>query len=771
MRKEFLTKDAFRDYALQHFVIVEFDDPQRKEKPANHPTRLKLVKPWNINACPITVLADARGRRYAQINGVITHSMDEYLKTLERLRKIRTTRDELLLKSVHSQGTDKARLIGQALSALPDEVLSSYSDEYQEYLRLDPDDQFAIRPKMQSRETEARLATAQQQAAKKNWRGVLETLNEEFLSLQPTGDVAVNAALLRGLAHADQNQLDLAVADYEQLLAYPQVHPVFHYQNAAILLATGRYEDYLTACQRLIQLHGQNSNPPIVLTVLQSARMAGGAVDDYDPLIAKATKLYENNEEKFPFVRILGHLLYRGGRYREAVERINEAFTLGNNTHPYLIFDEFFLAMAHHRLGHTEEARSRLEKAEQFMKKTYADPKVDELFKAAKTENNWQNRLVVEVVRAEANALIRGKADTKDPAGALTLARASARLGQWDQAVAAYDPAIQQEPTNAHLLIEAHQSRIRLGQADLAMADLAKVTELAPADLRLVQERARTYARWGRWRKAGDDYAQAVAGIPHGPAQSARRRRIYDELLRWEPVFDRVVELRPDDDDAWSAHGNSRARAGDWKGAAADFEKAIALKPDKHGSWYRLGPLLVQAGDLEGYQRFCRQILERLGTTQDPAIAERTTKMCLLLPGPSEHLQAAASLAETALARGADHENKPYFELIKGLVEYREGNDTAAAPRLEKLVSNGNPDWDLAPPAYLVLAMAQHRLGQTAKSSEALGRAVKIMKQSTPTLASAGDSWNGWLMNQLLLSEAEALIVYDPSFPTDPFAH
>ena len=66
MRKSQLSTDAFRDYALQHFVIVEFEIPQRKAKPANHPTRLKLEGPWNINACPTTVLADARGAADAQ---------------------------------------------------------------------------------------------------------------------------------------------------------------------------------------------------------------------------------------------------------------------------------------------------------------------------------------------------------------------------------------------------------------------------------------------------------------------------------------------------------------------------------------------------------------------------------------------------------------------------------------------------------------------------------------------------------------------------------
>ena len=68
MRKGFLSKDAFRDYANEHFVIVEFDDPRRNAKPANNPTRVKLERPWRINSCPTTVLADCAGPQICAVS-------------------------------------------------------------------------------------------------------------------------------------------------------------------------------------------------------------------------------------------------------------------------------------------------------------------------------------------------------------------------------------------------------------------------------------------------------------------------------------------------------------------------------------------------------------------------------------------------------------------------------------------------------------------------------------------------------------------------------
>ena len=230
------------------------------------------------------------------------------------------------------------------------------------------------------------------------------------------------------------------------------------------------------------------------------------------------------------------------------------------------------------------------------------------------------------------------------------------------------------------------------------------------------------------------------------------------------------MERRPEDHGPWVTRGDARARRANWAGATADFARAISLRPEKHPLWYQQTMLLLATGDEQGYRRHCRNMLDRFGTTQDPVIAERTAKSCLLLPCGSDQLHAADSLAETALARGAEHEFRPFFELAKGLVEYREGNLTAVEQRLGKLVADGSPDWNLAPPAYLILAMAQYRLGEGTKAAESLNRAIQIMDQQVPNLANAGNSWHGWLMNRTLRSEAEALIIYDPIFPANPIA-
>jgi serine/threonine-protein kinase len=770
MRKTFLTKDAFRDYAAKNFVVVEFDDPRRKEKPANHPTRLKLAPAWDVNGCPTTVLADALGRRYAQTAGAFQGSMDEYLKQLDRFRQARRTRDEFLLKAVRARGLDKARLLDQALGAMSEEVIPSYAEEYGEILKLDPADQAGLRQKYLAQEARSRVIEAQELADKRAWRDVLRTLNDDFDRLQPTGAVAREGYLLRGSAHATLNEFEQAAHDYARSVADDTSQPAYGYRYAALLLATGRNEEYHAITRRMLDQFGREKEPRLIVPVLQAARLADQGADDYAPLIATAESLAQTNKDAFTFVRLHGHLLYRAGRYREAIGRLEEAFKLGKDIHPFLITDGFLLAMAHHRQGDLEEAKKLLSSAESRVAKLYADPKLDEIFTAVNASNDWQNRLIGELIRAEASALINGSLDPASPGAPLALARACARLRQWEKAVAAYDRAIERDPTNAHLLLERAECLSRLGRADLADDDLMRAGQVAPDDLGLARERARLFADRERWDEAAADFARALARVPDGPAQSAIRMPICEELIRWEQVFSRVVVLRPRDHESWLAHGNVLARRADWKGAAADFARAISLKPEKHPLWYQQTMLLLACGDEQGYRRHCRDMLARFGATQDPVIAERTAKSCLLLPCGTEQLHETSSLAETALAKGPDHEFYPFFELVKGLVEYREGSFAAAERRLGKLVADDNPDWNLAPPAYFILAMAQHRLGQSAKAGESLTRATKIMDEQVPDLAHAGDSWHAWLMNRVFRSEAEALILYDPLFPADPLA-
>jgi WD40 repeat protein/serine/threonine protein kinase/tetratricopeptide (TPR) repeat protein len=86
----------------------------------------------------------------------------------------------------------------------------------------------------------------------------------------------------------------------------------------------------------------------------------------------------------------LGAILYRAGRYEEAIARLQEGITLRGQAVPQ---DLPFLAMAHHRLSHPTEAREYLARLSAIR---------------PSAGFSWDN-FEVEVLRREAKAIIEGK--------------------------------------------------------------------------------------------------------------------------------------------------------------------------------------------------------------------------------------------------------------------------------------------------------------------------------------------------------------------------
>jgi WD40 repeat protein/Tfp pilus assembly protein PilF/tRNA A-37 threonylcarbamoyl transferase component Bud32/DNA-directed RNA polymerase subunit RPC12/RpoP len=164
---------------------------------------------------------------------------------------------------------------------------------------------------------------------------------------------------------------------------------------ARVSLAAGNADGYRSACNTLLRrleeaphlLDGPNMARTLVLA-------PGAVADAAQPLraIEKAvTPVPKNN----PYSRVLGAALYRAGKYDAAVRALNEAMAAQRENE--FAIDRLFLAMAQHRLGHDDEAQKSLARALASM---------DE--KAA-TTLSWESRLECDVVRKEAEGLIRAK--------------------------------------------------------------------------------------------------------------------------------------------------------------------------------------------------------------------------------------------------------------------------------------------------------------------------------------------------------------------------
>jgi tetratricopeptide (TPR) repeat protein len=190
-------------------------------------------------------------------------------------------------------------------------------------------------------------------------------------------------------------------------------------------------------------------------------------------------------------------------------------------------------------------------------------------------------------------------------------------------------------------------------------------------------------------------------------------------------------------------------------------------------NWYNEAALRLRRNDLEGYRWVCQEMLARFSHTDDPKIAERTAKTCLLVPDAVGDLGPVLQLADRAVT--GTEQNPLYYEwflLARGVADYRTGDFANAVDRLNKALSlsreagyHDSPGYYesrcLAATVHLFLAMAHHRLGRVHEARHALDQAIELSEQPCPKIGrywAVTDGYPDWLRFHVIRSEAERLV-------------
>ena len=137
-------------------------------------------------------------------------------------------------------------------------------------------------------------------------------------------------------------------------------------------------------------------------------------------------------------------------------------------------------------------------------------------------------------------------------------------------------------------------------------------------------------------------------------------------------------------------------------------------------------------------------------------------KDCMILAPDQGSLPTLAKMAETALSAGPASTDWPYFQLVKGFVEYRQGHFALAEPLQSVIEQGGEPARTVQ--AYSVLAMAQHCQQQTEQSRATLAAGRALAEDKLERFQ--GMNWNDRVIAQVLLREATALLESAPG-PTN----
>jgi hypothetical protein len=155
-----------------------------------------------------------------------------------------------------------------------------------------------------------------------------------------------------------------------------------------------------------------------------------------------------------------------------------------------------------------------------------------------------------------------------------------------------------------------------------------------------------------------------------------------------------------------------------------------------------------------------------LGTT-DPIFAERTLKICLLLPASDAVMKSLGPLADVSAnsLQGLQdyNENMVAWRCISvALMAYRQNYTPTAKAWCTRCLTNPENNLARNATAYVIRAMAGYQLGETenARADLAFGRKIidTEFANGLPVGSGAIGWWYDWLFARILLREAEALI-------------
>jgi WD40 repeat protein len=195
-----------------------------------------------------------------------------------------------------------------------------------------------------------------------------------------------------GNARAEQGQWELALGDFARTLEMQNDQVDDWYRQAVAQLAAGRHDAYRATCAAMIRRFRKDGNAVRVLYACLPSPDASNP--------AALAALVESAGLGEGYERILGAVSYRCGRYAEAICFFQKAEAKGEVSRAW---DWLFLAMAHHRGGDREKARSYLARAREWMEEADRREKPGD---AKRLWIAWSERVEVRSLRREAEALL-----------------------------------------------------------------------------------------------------------------------------------------------------------------------------------------------------------------------------------------------------------------------------------------------------------------------------------------------------------------------------
>jgi WD40 repeat protein/tetratricopeptide (TPR) repeat protein len=208
----------------------------------------------------------------------------------------------------------------------------------------------------------------------------------------------------RAIACAEWGQWDQADRDLADAIKGGSVWAGAFTMRAWLRVRAGDRAGYRQVCAAALERLGKTEDDDAAGSVAWTCALAADAVPDYRKPIDLAQRAVRQDAKSHSYAGDLGAVLFRAGRFADALKTLEQSVQLhGRGGDGY---DCLFLAMTHHRLSHKDEPARWLQRAGEWIDAAEAG-KLDDL--EYKLPLAWDQRLGLQLLRREAEAMIRGE--------------------------------------------------------------------------------------------------------------------------------------------------------------------------------------------------------------------------------------------------------------------------------------------------------------------------------------------------------------------------
>lgn len=201
----------------------------------------------------------------------------------------------------------------------------------------------------------------------------------------------------RGNAYAQTEQWEQAAADFKKAKDLHATSPNHWIDHARINLQLGEIDEYHRTCQQLLDRFGKSARGRTGNDIAWICCLAPNAVSDLKRCVQLAKTAVATEPSEAAWQNTVGATLYRTGDFKAALEQLNKSVEVHGDGGSWA--DCLFLAMTHHRLDRSDEARGWLEKAIERIERTRQKEAQQG---AAGTGLSWVVRAQQDLLRKEA---------------------------------------------------------------------------------------------------------------------------------------------------------------------------------------------------------------------------------------------------------------------------------------------------------------------------------------------------------------------------------